>query len=130
MSVSNLLKPKYIAIALILLTLSVIAYGYAAANVVPDSGLGDGSGTVSGYTISNIDYVLLSSNPSLLESVSFDVAATSGAADPDDVRITVDGGTTWITCTGPTVSTWACAFGSGSEPSVSAIDSLQVVAVE
>ena len=130
MSLSNLLRPRIITIALILLTLSVITYGYAAANVVPESGAGDGSGTISGYTITNIDYTLLTSDPSKIENVSFDVTATAGASAPDDVRVTVDSGTTWITCTGPTVNNWSCAFGSSSEPSVSTIDSLQVVAVE
>lgn len=126
----KLLQPKILAVALILLSLSVIAYGYAAANVVPESGAGDGSGTVSGYTISNIDYNLLASDPTKIESLTMDVAATSGANAPDDVRITVDSGTTWITCTGPVTNTWTCTFTVSSEPSVSAISTLQVVAVE
>ena len=130
MFINKLLRPKIIASALIILTISAVAYGYAAANVVPESGIGDGSGTVSGYTISNIDYTLLSSDPSSLTSVSFDVAPTSGASAATDVRITVDNGTTWVTCTGPTVNNWQCAFTIGSEPSISAIESLQVVAVE
>ena len=130
MSISKLFQPKIIAIVLAILTISVVAYGFAAANVVPESGAGDGSGTVSGYTISNIDYTLLASDPTKVESVSFDVVATEGASAPDDVRVTVDAGTTWITCTGPTTNNWACAFGTGTEPSVSAITSLQVVAVE
>ncbi|MBC2724838.1 MAG: hypothetical protein HGJ97_19655 [Desulfosporosinus sp.] len=130
MSISKIFQPKVIAIALIVLTIGVISYGYAAANVVPESGAGEGSGDVSGYTISNIDYALLSTDPTKVESVSIDISATDGASDPTDVRITVDSGTTWITCTGPTVSTWACAFTSELEPSISAIDSLEVVAVE
>ncbi len=126
----KLLQPKFIAIALILFSLSVVAYGYAAANVVPESGAGDGSGTVSGYTISNIDYNLLASDPTKVSSISMDVAATSGANAPDDVRITVDSGTTWVSCTGPVTNTWTCTFVVSSEPSVSAISTLQVVAVE
>ena len=130
MTISKIMQPKYIAIAFIILTLGVIAYGYAAANVVPESGAGDGSGTVSGYTISNIDYALLSSDPSKVASVSFDVDATSGASDPNDVQVTVDSGTTWTACTGPVESTWTCTFTASSEPSVSAIEELQVVAAE
>jgi len=130
MTISKILQPKYIAIAFIILTLGVIAYGYAAANVVPESGAGDGTGTVSGYTVSNIDYVLLSTDPTKVESVALDVAATSGAGEPSEVQITVDSGTTWISCTGPVTNTWTCAFTALSEPSVSAIESLQVVAAE
>ena len=61
---------------------------------------------------------------------SLDVAATDFAGAPADVRITVDGATTWITCTGPATNTWTCTFGVGTEPGVLAITDLQVVAVE
>ena len=130
MTISKLLQPKYIAIALIILTLGVVAYGYAAANVVPESGAGDGTGTVSGYTISNIDYTLLETDPTKVASVALDVAATGGAGAPNEVKITVDSGTTWVACTGPVTNTWTCTFTSSSEPSVSAIEDLQVVAAE
>jgi hypothetical protein len=130
MSITKLFQPKIIAIVLAALTISVVAYGFAAANDVPESGAGDGSGTISGYDITNIDYTLLTSDPTKVESVSFDVTATAGASTPDDVRVTVDAGTTWITCTGPTTDNWSCAFGTGSEPSVSDLSLLQVVAVE
>ena len=108
----------------------MIAFGYAAANVFPaESGAGDGTGIVSGYTITNVDYTLLTSDPSKLELLTLDVAATDSAGVADDVRITVDG-STWIICTGPSSNTWTCTFGAGSEPGVAAITSLQVVAVE
>ena len=130
MTISKILQPKYIAIALIILTLGIVAYGYAAANVVPESGAGDGTGTVSGYTVSNINYTLLETNPTKVASVALDVAATSGAGVPNKVQISVDSGTTWVTCTGPATNTWTCAFTASSEPSVSAIEGLQVVAAE
>lgn len=124
------LVPKLLAIGLILFSISVVVYGYAAANVVPESGAGDGTGTISGYTISNIDYNLLGSDPTKLESINMDVTATDGANTPEDVRITVDSGTTWVTCSGPVTNTWTCTFTVAAEPSVSAVSNLQVVAVE
>jgi hypothetical protein len=130
MTISKILQPKYIAIALIILTLGIVAYGYAAANVVPESGAGDGTGTVSGYTVSNINYTLLETDPTKVASVALDVAATSGAGAPNEVQISVDSGTTWVACTGPATNTWTCAFTASSEPSVSAIEGLQVVAAE
>jgi len=130
MSLTKIFRPRVLtAIALILL-LAVVAFGYAAANIVPESGAGDGTGTVSGYTITNIDYTLLTSDPSKVESLTLDVTATTGAGIAGDVRITVDGGTTWVTCTGPVTNTWTCTFTALFEPSVSAITDLQVVAVE
>lgn len=121
---------RNIILILLLLAGAAAAYSFAAANVVPETGAGEGSGTVSGYTITNVNYTLLSSNPAKLQTVSFDVAATAGAGAASLVKISVDSGTTWIACIGPVGSTWTCTFGSGSEPSVSAITSLKVVAVD
>ena len=130
MSLLRIVKPRNLAAIILILIFSFVTYAFAAANVVPESGAGDGSGDVSGYTISNIEYTLLSSNPTKIEYIEMDVAATAGAGDASDVRITIDGGTSWVTCTGPVGSTWTCTFTVGSEPSVSSTSSLQVVAVD
>ena len=130
MSITRIIKPRTLAIALVVLTIGSITYAFAAANVIPETGAGDGTGTISGYTVSNITYTLLSSNPTKLEQVSMDIVATAGADAPTDVRITVDGGSTWVTCSGPSGNTWTCAFSTGSEPSVSAVSNLQVVAAQ
>jgi len=126
----KLVSGKSLTVVFALIILSAFVYGFAAANTVPETGAGDGSGTVSGYTISNVSWSLLSSEPSSLSGVQLDVAATAGAGDASDVRITVDGGTNWVSCSGPSGSTWTCSFSAGSEPSVSSVSALQVVAVE
>ena len=128
MSISKLFSPRILAVSVLILGLAVVAFGYAAANVVPESGAGDGTGTVSGYTITNVDYTLDATDPSKIASLNFDVAKTAGAGDATDVRITVDSGTTWITCVAGTPPDWACTF--SVKPSVSAITALQVVAAE
>ena len=46
MSLSKLFRSRILAISILILTLAVVAFGYAAANVVPESGAGDGTGTV------------------------------------------------------------------------------------
>ena len=43
--------------------LGVGMYAYTAANVVPASKAGDGAGAITGYTITNVDYVLNGTNP-------------------------------------------------------------------
>jgi hypothetical protein len=120
---------KIILLGGVVIMLAVV-YGFAAANSVPETGAGEGSGTVSGYTITNVAYTLLSSDPSKLQKIAFDVAPTSGAGAASQVRITVNGGTTWVTCTGPTGTNWSCSFTVGSEPTVSSISSLRIVAVD
>jgi hypothetical protein len=128
MSHNKLFQPRILtAIALILL-LTVVAFGYAAANIVPETGAGDGTGIISGYTVTNINYSLLTTDPSKIDGLTMDIAATSGAGVASDVRVTVDGGTTWVTCSGPVTSTWTCAF--SPEANVSTMAALQVVAVE
>ena len=77
------------------LTLAAGAYGYTAANVVPDSKAGDGTGTISGYTVSAIHYTLNSSDPSKVDSVTYtlDSAPVSGSS----LQTKIAG--TWYNCT-------------------------------
>ncbi len=124
--VTKFLRPRNLLIfgALALLVLSVFAF--AAANVVPESGAGDGTGTVSGYTISAVAWTVDAVNPEEMDSVTFTVTPTAGAGAATEVYATVDGGTTWITCAGG--PSWTCTFAAGVL--VTAIVDLQVVAVE
>jgi len=130
MFLKKLFQPKYLTLLLILVILGSAAYGLAAANVVPETGAGEGSGTVSGYTISNVAYTLLVADPTKVASVSIDVAPKSTAGPAAVVRISVDAGVTWVSCTGPTVNTWLCTFGTGSEPEISTIANLEVIAMD
>jgi len=129
-SLSNIFRPRTFTFVILVLILSAFVYGFAAANTVPESGAGDGSGAVSGYTISNIAWSLLPANPAVVNNVSFNVAPTAGAGPAATVSITVDAGTTWVSCAGPVGTTFTCSFPGGSEPAVSAITALQVVATE
>ena len=88
------LRPRTLLAVLLVLILSVAVYGFAAANVVPGSSAGDGSGAISGYTISNIHYALNAANPANIQTVTFTIVPAAATA----VRITMDG-TTWYTCT-------------------------------
>lgn len=60
-----------------LLTGALIAgtYAYSAANTVPDSKAGDGSGTITGYVVTSVHYVL-GATPSNVSSVSFTLNST------------------------------------------------------
>jgi hypothetical protein len=46
------------------LLVGVAIYAFAAANTVPATRAGDGSGAISGYTASSVVYTLNSSDPS------------------------------------------------------------------
>jgi len=112
-----------IALAVIVvLTISVAAYAFAAANTVPDTKAGDGLGVVSGYTVTGVVYTLNGTDPSLLDSVAFDLGA---AAVQVEVQLVASGD--WYTCALDTGTVWEC---NTTTPvlSVEDIDQLRVVA--
>lgn len=109
---------------LIALVLAAVTFAYAAANTVPSSSAGDGSNTISGYTVSNVHYVLDSTNPALISAVEFTL---SGANAPQTVKIQLTSSGSWYSCT-LSGSTYSCNVGGG----VSAYDAsiLRVVAAQ
>lgn len=126
MIVNALRSPRRLAAAAVFSIVAVSALGFAATNTVPSSNAGDGSGTVSGYTISNIHYNLNATNPATADSVVFDIspAVPSGGT----VEISFDGGSTWpATCgTGGTIT---CTF-STPQSIGAGFTSLRVVAAQ
>ncbi len=97
--------------------------GLAASNTVPDSNAGDGSGTVSGYTVSNITYTLNANSPQNVDKVSFQLSPSSAQT----VKVSVDSGSTWTDCT-LNQGTWTCDF--SPDAPVAPIASLRVVAAQ
>jgi len=50
------------------------AYAFTAANTVPTSTAGAGSGTVSGYTVTNLHYGLNATTPINVDTLTFNVS--------------------------------------------------------
>ena len=50
------------------------AYAFTAANTVPASNAGAGSGAVSGYTVTNVHYALDATTPANVDSLTFNVS--------------------------------------------------------
>jgi hypothetical protein len=96
---SRLFRVRSFGIVLLILVLAAAIYGFAAANTVPESGAGDGEGTISGYTISDIQYTLNGTDPGNIDSVEFDIAATGGASAPTTVTIEFNSSGSWYSCT-------------------------------
>jgi hypothetical protein len=117
--------------SLVVLVLAAAIYGFAAANSVAESGAGDGSGTISGYNITNIRYNLNSSTPSDIDSVEFDAVPLGAQGAPTTVKVElVNGSGNWYDCTTPgTNEDWEC---DTTSPQVTALDAdnLRVIAVE
>ena len=78
------------------------AYAFTAANTVPQSNVGAGSGTVSGYTVSNVHYNLNATTSTNVDSLTFTVSPVIPSTGSGTVVISVDlvsGGSTRYTCT-------------------------------
>jgi hypothetical protein len=74
MFISQLLRVRFIAAIALALVLATAAYGFAATNTVQNSGAGDGNAVISGYHVSDVVYALNESDPSKIDSMSFNVA--------------------------------------------------------
>jgi hypothetical protein len=110
---------KVFVLVVLVLALSGFTYAFAAANTVPATKAGDGSGAITGYTVSNIHYILDASNPTLIDTVTFELDGTA-----TDVYAKVGTGA-WSPLCILTGSVWSCdAQGTAVLPALT----LQVVA--
>ncbi|MFN8617121.1 MAG: hypothetical protein U0837_08465 [Dehalococcoidia bacterium] len=122
------ISPRKLFLAGLLGLVSVATVGYANSNTVPGSSAGDGSGTISGYAVSNVHYTLDTNNPSTVTNLSFTInpALPSGTGT---ARISLNGGSTWLlsnACSGTT--TVSCSIPSGT--TVTSLATLRVVAAQ
>jgi hypothetical protein len=126
---SKIFSAKALGMLAIATIFAGAVYGFAASNTVDDSDAGEGSGTISGYTVTNVAYTLDGTDPSTLDTVSFDITGTISAADPDIVKVKLESaGSTWYDCTIGVSPNWSCSIAGAV--AVSAADELDVVAHE
>ena len=112
------------AVALMAGALVAGSYAFTAANTVPTSHAGDGSGTVSGYTVSSINYNLNASSPQNVDSITFslDTAPAAGST----IKIVIASGT--YSCTN--VSTAVTCDTTSPQATVAGITSLRVIVAD
>jgi hypothetical protein len=113
---------RYLAIFALVLILAGATYAFAAANTVPASKAGDGSGTISGYTVSVIHYTLNAATPSNIDSVTFTLDTAPAAGSTIKIKL-VAAGSTWYSCSNVTTAVTCATVGA----TVSASDNLQVI---
>jgi len=120
-------KPRRLAIGLGAILAAVATYGYAAGSTVPGTGAGDGSGPISGYTITGVKFTLDAVNPALIASVRFTVDPVPVAGSTIKAKL-VAAGTNWYTCTAA-AATVTCPT-TAPPASTLAADNLRVVIVQ
>jgi hypothetical protein len=114
---------KVLIIGLMVFALATVAYAYAAANTVPASSAGDGSGVISGYTISSIVYQLDAANPANIHIITFTLSAAAGT-----VQVSVTGAAPYQSCAIAGGTNVTCTF--AVEPTVLSATSLRVIATQ
>jgi hypothetical protein len=116
-------RNRYLAAVAIAAIVAPAAYAFTAANTVPSSSAGSGSGAISGYTVSGVSYTLNASNPQNVDQVAFTISPTSGT-----VKVQVVSGGSWYACTNSSGSV-TCATTS-PQATAAAVNQLTVVAAQ
>lgn len=70
----NRIKLTVVGATVTALAIGGAAYAFTASNTVPAATAGAGSGAVSGYTVTNIHYVLDATTPANIDSLTFTIS--------------------------------------------------------
>jgi archaellin len=122
---------KKIILVVLVAVLVAVGFAYAAANTVPVTGAGDGQAVISGYTVSEVKYILMQNDPTRVDKVTFKLTPNAGNPNPNKVQIQLVSSGTWYSCSGSEgngFSTWSCNMPGNVD--VSAITNLRVVAAQ
>ncbi|HXG43060.1 MAG TPA: hypothetical protein VNL95_10105 [Dehalococcoidia bacterium] len=112
---------RLVSVLAIVMAVTGTAVGQAACNVVPPTRLGDGASAISGYTVSNVTYVL-DGDPRFLEEVTFDLDAAAS-----EVWLRLHPAGPWVRCDPEGGNSWSCKVGGQS---VQSATELRVVAAQ
>jgi hypothetical protein len=112
---------KYFVVLLFGLIAAGATIASASANTLSDPRPGAHSARISGYTVSNVSYVL-NANPKLVDLTTFSLDAPAV-----NVRIRLEAGGPWYACRAISKTDWLCGT---TEPQavLGAVDTLEVVA--
>jgi hypothetical protein len=124
---SDVMRQAFIGKGRLLLALVVAAalssgaYAFTATNTVPGTSAGSGSGAISGYTVSAVQYQL-AATPSDIDSVTFTLSASATTVEAKLVAAS----STYTACTIAGGVNVTCDF--SPDVAVSSADSLSVIA--
>jgi hypothetical protein len=115
-------RSRILGVLVIAAALATGVYAFTATNTVPNSNAGSGSGTISGYTVSNVQYQLNATTPSDIDSITFTLNATAGTAKAK----VVSGSTTYTDCSIAGGVNVTCNF--SPDIAITTADQLSVIA--
>ena len=117
-------RRRMIIVLFVAALLALATFAFTAANTVPPSKAGDGAGTITGYTVSNVEYTLDAADPANIESVSFTLDDVAGTVKAKLVQAS----TTYTDCTNTGGNDWSCDV--EPDPTVLSVDELRVIATQ
>jgi hypothetical protein len=89
---------RFFVAAMFLILLGIVTYAFTAANTVPATKAGDGSGAITGFVITNVSYTLNGTDPSMIDAVTFDLDSVPTAGST--IKIQLDSvAADWYDCT-------------------------------
>jgi hypothetical protein len=115
-------RSRVVGALVVAAALATGAYAFTATNTVPGSSAGSGSGTISGYTVSAVQYQLNATTPSDIDSVTFTLSANASTAK---AKI-VSGSSTYTSCSIAGGVNVTCDF--SPDIAITTADQLSVIA--
>jgi hypothetical protein len=109
------------------------AYAFTASNTVPATTAGAGSGAVSGYTVTNLHYVLDATTPSNIDSLTFTIAPAVITTGTGVVTISAalsTGGPTNYSCTSNAAGTLVTCVTTSPQLTATLLTGVTVVAAQ
>jgi hypothetical protein len=109
------------------------AYAFTASNTVPASTAGAGAGAVSGFTVTNLHYVLDATTPSNIDSLTFTISPTLPSTGTGKVVISAalsTGGPTTYTCTTDTTGALVTCVTTSPQLTAALLTGVTVVAAQ
>jgi hypothetical protein len=101
-------------------------YAFTAANTVPATKAGDGSGAITGYVLSSVHYNLNATNPANVDSVTFTLDSAPVAGSTLRAQLAPAG--SWYACTNAGTSV-SCTT-TAPQATVLAATSLRVIVAD
>jgi hypothetical protein len=90
----SLPRRRILVVGILAIGIASGVYAFAAANTVPNSTAGAGSGTISGYTVTNVAYTLNTTTPTNLDQVAFTIAPTTAST----LKVQLAAAGAWYPC--------------------------------
>jgi hypothetical protein len=109
------------------------AYAFTSSNTVPASTAGAGSGSVSGFTVTNLHYVLDATTPSNIDSLTFTIAPAVVTTGTGVVTISAalsTGGPNNYTCSANAAGTTVTCITTSPQLTATLLTGVTVVAAQ